>query len=213
MKRHLTWSDRFCLGVDQMVRALSHTTKTTGKKSPAHHTEEPILSEQDRKHSAALMRINHAGEICAQALYHGQGVVTRNADVQDKMQHAALEEGDHLAWCQERLVQLGSHASYLNSIWYAGSFCIGVIAGMAGDRYSLGFVAETERQVIKHLDKHLSLLPADDHKSREILRQMEMDEAKHRDDAIHYGAAELPMPVKAVMSLTSKVMVNTAYYL
>lgn len=211
--RHYTLADRICLGLDQAVRALANTTKTTGKSNPAAHLDEPSLTTTERKQSAALMRVNHAGEVCAQALYHSQGLVSKSQAVQDKMQHAALEEGDHLAWCESRLLQLGSHTSYLNPLWYAGSFCIGLIAGMAGDRLSLGFLAETERQVIKHLDKHLALLPEHDEKSRLILRQMEQDEAKHRDDAISFGAKELPKPIQVAMTFTSKIMVTTAYYI
>lgn len=159
------------------------------------------------------MRINHAGEICAQALYHGQGVASRADDIQAKLREAALEEGDHLVWCQTRLEELGSHTSYLNPLWYAGSFCIGLTAGMVGDRISLGFVAETERQVIKHLQGHLSQLPKQDERSQKILAQMADDEAKHRDEAIAAGAEELPKPIKKMMSWVSKIMVKTAYHM
>src|SRR4029078_1478386 len=149
-------------------------------------------TDAQRKQSAALMRVNHAGEVCAQALYHGQGVVSRTSQVQEKMQLAALEEGDHLHWCRQRLEELGSHTSYLNPLWYAGSFCIGMAAGMIGDKWSLGFVAETERQVIKHLEKHLKLLPAQDQRSYTVLERMEKDEAHHRDEAIAAGANDWP---------------------
>jgi ubiquinone biosynthesis monooxygenase Coq7 len=196
-----------------MVRALMDKTKTTGKPNPAKHIDEQPLSQAERERSAALMRINHAGEICAQALYHGQSAVSKSDTVHAKMQQAALEEGDHLRWCRERLLQLDSHTSYLNPLWYAGSFCIGMAAGMVGDAWSLGFVAETERQVIKHLDKHLHLLPKQDERSQKILMQMEADEAKHRDEAIQSGARELPVFVQKIMGLASKVMVKTSYYL
>lgn len=210
--RHYTLFDRICLGVDQAVRALSDNALTTGKPYPANRTDEQPLDDADRKHAAALMRINHTGEICAQALYHGQGVVSRSREIQEKMQEAAFEEGDHLAWCKKRLDELGSHTSYLNPLWYAGSFCIGMAAGMVGDKWSLGFVAETERQVIKHLEGHLETLPSQDVRSQKILQQMEIDEAKHRDEAIDSGAHELPGVVKKAMSLVSKVMVKTVYW-
>lgn len=211
--RQYTFFDRFCLGIDQVVRALTDHAKNTGKSHPAKKTAEHPLSSEQRKRSAAFMRINHAGEICAQALYHGQGVVSKSDEVQLKMQQAALEEGDHLTWCKQRLDELGSHTSYLNPLWYAGSFCIGMVAGMVGDQWSLGFVAETERQVIKHLQGHLEILPEADERSHKILAQMEKDEAKHRDEAIAAGARELPEIIKKTMSFTSKIMVNTAYYI
>ena len=209
-ERHYTFFDKLCLGLDQAVRALMDNAKTSGTPNPAKGTEENLLNEEERKHSAALMRINHAGEICAQALYHGQGIVSRSKDTQEKMQQAALEEGDHLTWCRERLGELGSHTSYLNPLWYAGSFCIGMVAGMIGDKWSLGFVVETERQVIKHLEGHLHLLPQKDQRSYKILTRMEQDEAKHRDEAIAAGAHELPDLIKKTMTLTAKIMVKTA---
>lgn len=211
--RHYTFLDKLCLGVDQAVRALIGTVKTSGSVYPGKNIEDSELNEAQRKHAAALMRINHAGEICAQALYHGQGVVSRSIEVQEKMHLAAIEEGDHLTWCQQRLNELGSHSSYLNPLWYAGSFCIGMVAGMVGDKWSLGFVAETERQVIAHLKNHLNTLPVEDKRSYSILQKMEADEAKHRDDAVSLGAKNLPSFIQKGMTLTSKVMVKTAYYI
>lgn len=211
--RHYSLLDKLCLGIDQAVRALADTTKTTGQVYPAKKVPEHSLTDAERKQSAALMRINHAGEICAQALYHGQGMVSRSNGVQAKMQQAALEEGDHLAWCKQRLDELGSHVSYANPLWYAGSFCIGMAAGMIGDQWSLGFVVETERQVIQHLQRHLHVLPKQDERSHAILVRMESDEAKHRDEALAAGARELPTLVQWIMKLTSKVMVKTAYYI
>jgi len=211
MERHYSLADKICLGLDSALRALHGKVKTTQAPYPARDCEEHPLTDEQRHHSAGLMRVNHAGEICAQALYHGQAVVSRSTHVQEKMQQAAIEEGDHLNWCQLRLDELGSHTSYLNPVWYAGSFCIGMVAGMIGDDWSLGFVAETEKQVIKHLDSHLHLLPQQDARSYKILQTMEQDEAKHRDEAIAAGARELPRIVKLVMSLVSKVMVKTAY--
>lgn len=210
--RQFNLIDRLCLSLDQAVRALQGSSHTTGAPYPAENCENPELSEKQRKHSAALMRINHAGEVCAQALYHGQGLVSKQPEVQEKMRIAAIEEGDHLNWCQRRLNELDSHTSYLNPIWYAGSFCIGMAAGMIGDKWSLGFLAETERQVIKHLAGHMQELQQQDSRSCTILERMETDEARHRDEAIHLGANELPAFIRRCMALTSKVMVKTAYW-
>jgi ubiquinone biosynthesis monooxygenase Coq7 len=210
--RSYTFLDRLCLGVDQAVRALADTSHAVGRSYPAKSLEKHSLSDAERKQSAALMRINHSGEICAQALYHGQAVVSKSHLVQQSMHQAALEEGDHLIWCKKRLDELGSHTSYLNPLWYTGSFCIGMVAGMIGDQWSLGFVAETERQVIKHLESHLHTLPKNDERSRHILSQMEKDETKHRDEALASGARQLPNLIRKLMTLTSKVMVKTAYW-
>lgn len=210
--RHYTFWDRICLGFDQALRSLADNAKTTGANYPGNGINEQMLDTEQRKQSAALMRINHAGEICAQALYHGQGVVSRSEEVQQKMHVAAIEEGDHLSWCRQRLTELGSHPSYLNPLWYAGSFCIGMVAGMIGDKWSLGFVAETETQVILHLQSHLHTLPANDQRSYAILQQMEADETRHRDEAVDLGANELPSVIRKGMALASKVMVKTAYW-
>lgn len=212
-KRHYTLLDKICLRVDQALRAVLANPKTSERIYPGKNQTENNLSLEQRKKAAALMRINHAGEVCAQALYHGQGLVSRRNDVKEKMQKAAIEEGDHLSWCQTRLVELGSHTSYLNPFWYAGSFAIGLTAGLVGDKWSLGFLAETENQVVHHLEKHLQQLPENDKRSYEILLKMHEDEAHHRDDAIHAGAAELPQWIKALMRLSSKVMVKTAYWI
>ena len=215
MSTHRDYSlfDKLCLSFDQTLRALTDNIATTGRKYPAQGIDEHPLDDTQRKHSAALMRINHTGEICAQALYHGQGLVSKSEAVQEKMQQAAIEEGDHLAWCKQRLDELGSHTSYLNPFFYTGSFCIGMLAGMIGDKWSLGFVVETERQVIKHLQGHLQLLPMQDERSYKILEKMGDDEAKHRDEAIAAGASELPDMIKSTMTLTSKLMVKTVYWI
>lgn len=213
VNRQYSLLDKLCIGIDQAIRTLTDNALTSGQVYPARAVAEEEMSDTERKHVAGLMRINHAGEVCAQALYHGQAVASRDNSVQQKMEQAALEEGDHLDWCKKRLDELGSHTSYLNPIWYAGSFCIGMAAGMVGDKWSLGFVAETERQVIKHLSSHMDLLPTQDQRSHTILERMERDEAHHRDEAIHAGAHELPGYIKSVMALTSKLMVKTAYYL
>jgi 3-demethoxyubiquinol 3-hydroxylase len=170
-----------------------------------------ILDAAEREHAAGLMRINHVGEVCAQALYQAQKLVTRNPEIQEMLNESAQEEMDHLAWCETRLKELGSHTSYLNPIWYAGSFAIGLVAGLAGDRWSLGFVAETEKQVENHLNSHLETLPLEDHRSRAIVDQMRMDEIEHGQSALNAGGEALPEPVKQVMQLASKIMTTTAY--
>lgn len=204
--------DKLILTLDQAVRTLGNNPKTSGQPYPASDKTENMGIEESN-HAAALMRINHTGEICAQGLYHGQALVSRTPEMQVQMQEAALEEGDHLAWCQQRIDELGSHTSYLNPLWYTGSLCIGLLAGMIGDKWSLGFVVETERQVILHLEKHLQALPEQDGISRQILERMEIDEAAHRDQAIASGAKELPDTIKKAMSLVSKIMVKTTYWI
>lgn len=204
--------DKLIIGFDQALRTLSNHADASGEAYPAENTPEQDMSEKERKHAAGLMRVNHAGEVCAQALYHGQAAGSRTLSVQENMQHAALEEGDHLNWCKRRLDELGSHTSYLNPLWYVGSFCIGMTAGMVGDKWSLGFVSETETQVIKHLTGHMAILPQQDERSYNVLKRMEADEARHRDMAIAHGAHDLPKMIKGVMALTSKIMVTSAYY-
>ncbi len=182
------------------------------RANPANNEPEVVLSPSEARHSAALMRINHVGEVCAQALYAGQALTGRKAEVREKMREAAAEEIDHLAWCNERLDSLGSHTSYLNPFWFAGSFALGVTAGLIGDRWSLGFVAETENQVVRHLDSHLKELSKHDLQSRAIVAQMREDEAAHATTAIASGASELPVPIKWAMKAMSKVMTSIAYY-
>ncbi len=211
--RRYSLLDQMCLGVDQALRAVFNNPRTTGRDYPAAHEKDAQMTDEQRKHSAALMRINHSGEVCAQALYHGQGIVSRSSLVKEKMEQASLEEGDHLAWCILRINELGGHASYLNLLWYIGSFSIGFTAGLVGDQWSLGFLAETENQVVKHLEKHLKLLPHEDKKSQHILKQMQLDESLHRDEAMKAGASALPLPIKKLMGLVSKVMVKTAYWI
>jgi ubiquinone biosynthesis monooxygenase Coq7 len=211
--RKYSIADWFCFGIDQAARAIWDNPKTTGRHYPAKSEMESVLTDEKRKHSAALMRINHAGEVCAQALYHGQGLASRSEAIKQKMQQAAIEEGDHLAWCRERLVELGSHTSYLNPVWYVGSWAIGLTAGLVGDKWSLGFLAETEKQVVEHLDNHLKNMAGEDQRSTRILQQMQADEAEHRDSAILAGAAALPVGVKKLMRVFSKIMVKVAYRL
>ena len=159
------------------------------------------------------MRVNHSGEVCAQALYHGQALTAKLPSVRIEMEHAAQEEEDHLAWCEDRLKELNSMPSLLNPVWYSLSFAMGAAAGIAGDKYSLGFVAETERQVSEHLLSHLSQLPEQDQRSKAILEQMNSDELQHRDTALEAGGVDLPKPVQILMTVISKTMTKTSYYI
>lgn len=212
--RQYSFLDHICIQVDQAVRAMAGKAATSGRSYPANSViEETPLTDIERKHVSGLMRVNHAGEVCAQALYHAQGLVSRRTETKEKMQTAMIEEGDHLAWCEKRLQELGSHVSYLNPVWYSGAFMIGLSAGLIGDAWSLGFLSETETQVVEHLENHLNLLPLHDKRSHVILEQMRNDEAEHREEAIEAGANELPRWIKKLMKLTSKVMVKTAYWL
>lgn len=211
--RHYSSLDTLLMQCDQALRAVFGKLPATGRANPAQHMREPELSPAEKKQSVALMRVNHAGEICAQALYQSQALVSRSANLRKQMQRAALEESDHLAWCQTRITELDGHVSYLNPLWYVGSLVIGTVAGMIGDQWSLGFLAETEQQVVEHLEKHLHRLPKADEKSACILNVMRADEQQHREEALHAGASVLPWPIKKAMSLTSKLMVNTAYWI
>lgn len=181
------------------------------RPNPAGDTPEVVLEDDERRHAAGLMRINHVGEVCAQALYVGQASVARDAGTRAHLLAAAQEETDHLAWCADRLRELDSRPSLLNPLWYAGSYAIGVLAGLRGDGWNLGFVVETERQVEAHLDEHLQSLPAADARSRAILRQMKVDEARHADNAEAAGARTLPPPIPRLMSFASKLMKAVAY--
>lgn len=170
------------------------------------------MDEAEKKHAAALMRINHTGEICAQALYQGQALTARDPLVQEKLKQAAWEETEHLAWTSKRVDELGSHLSVLNPLWYSGSLALGAVAGLLGDKWNLGFLAETERQVGAHLQSHLDSLPAQDAKSRAVVQQMYVDEVSHADMAIELGGEELPLPVKLAMRGMSVVMTKTVYW-
>ena len=169
------------------------------------------LDAVERKHAAGLMRVNHVGEVCAQALYQSQKLVARNPEIQEMLDHSGQEEMDHLAWCETRLQELGSHTSYLNPLWYAGSFAIGLAAGLAGDKWSLGFVTETEKQVENHLESHLEKLPKEDQRSRAIVDQMRVDEIAHGQAAKNAGGANLPEPIQKIMQAMSRIMTTTAY--
>jgi ubiquinone biosynthesis monooxygenase Coq7 len=174
---------------------------------------ESTLESADKSHIAALMRINHSGEVCAQALYHGQSFTSRNPATVAALQQASAEETEHLAWCEKRIADLGGRKSVLNPLWYVGSFALGSVAGTLGDKWNLGFLAETERQVGQHLKSHIDQLPEQDDKSRAILEQMHQDETHHAETAVQHGGADLPKPVKAIMALMSKAMTRTTYFL
>jgi len=201
------------MNFDQALRTVFGKPQVTERTPPDTDLQQSELSKEEARHVAGLMRINHAGEVCAQALYQGQALTAKLPNVREKMERAAQEENDHLAWCENRLKELGDHTSYLNPFWYGGSFAIGALAGLAGDKWSLGFVVETERQVVKHLDSHLQQIPAQDEKSRAILEQMKIDEGHHATVALQAGGAELPTPVKKLMQTTSKLMTRTTYWL
>jgi len=211
-ERAITPLDRLIHGLDQALHTTFGPAPMPSRPNPAAEKPEAELTAAERELAGRLMRINHAGEISAQALYQGQAATARLPNVRSKMEQAAIEENDHLAWTEERIRELGTHTSLLAPLWYAGSFAIGAFAGLAGDRWSLGFVVETERQVIRHLDSHLAQLPANDARDRAILEQMKDDEAKHATTALGAGAADLPGPIKALMRLTSKVMTRSAYW-
>lgn len=188
------------------------TEAKPSRERPDNAIKEDLIPETEKSKVAALMRINHVGEICAQALYSGQALTSRNPAIVEALKEAAAEETDHLAWCESRIQELGGRKSLLNPLWYAGSFSLGAVAGAIGDKWNLGFLAETEQQVSAHLSTHLAQLPAEDTKTRAIIEQMHTDESAHAEDAHNLGAAELPTPVKKMMKLSSKVMTKTAYY-
>ena len=204
-------ADRLLAVADHALRALTSTPQAA-RSVPSIAAAEPGLDAADRRLSGALMRVNHVGEVCAQALYSAQALVTRDPALRRHFEHAAGEETDHLAWTAERLRELGARPSLLNPLWYAGAFGVGLLAGRTGDATSLGFVVETERQVERHLDSHLDRLPVADLRSRAIVRQMKDDEAGHAVAAEQAGAAKLPLPVRWAMRLAARVMTTTAHY-
>lgn len=210
--RQYTGIDKFIHSFDQALRSLVPGTTSAQRENPSNHVETK-LDVSEARHVAGLMRVNHSGEVCAQALYHGQALTAKLPNVRREMQQAAIEEQDHLAWCEDRLKELESHTSLLNPVWYGLSFGMGAIAGIAGDKYSLGFVAETERQVSMHLQHHIRQLPEQDHRSRQILVQMNEDELQHRDTALNAGGVDLPVPVRLSMTAISKLMTKTSYFI
>ena len=211
--RQLTKTDQLLVQFDQSLRTLLGKAPSPQRPSPAAKIEDAQLSEQERRHAIGLMRVNHAGEVCAQALYQGQALTAKLPEVGKQMQHAAAEEVDHLAWCEERIHELGGRTSALNPVWYAMSFGIGAGAGLISDKLSLGFVAATEDQVCDHLQKHLQDLPTSDIKSRAIVEEMLVDEARHAETAIEAGGHHFPAPVKKLMTLVSSAMTTSSYRL
>jgi ubiquinone biosynthesis monooxygenase Coq7 len=212
-ERQLTPLDRLLVGANNALRTIAAPAGRPARENPATDIAETDLSDKQKTHAAGLMRVNHAGEVAAQALYQGHAMVARDPNIEQQMQRAANEEFDHLAWCEQRLTELNSRPSLLSPIWYSGAFAIGAASGILGDKWSLGFIAETEKQVCAHLDSHLEKLPDNDDKSRAIVKQMRDEEEEHGENAIEAGAAELPAPLQRLMQLTAKVMTNTAYRL
>ena len=212
-QRHYTPVDRLLLQADAALRTLLPFSGQPGRPSPAVVQPEAQLDEQQTQHIAGLMRINHTGEVCAQALYQGQALTAKLPQVRAAMEHAADEEIDHLAWCEQRIRQLGSQTSVLNPLFYGLSFGVGAVTGLVSDRVSLGFVAATVDQVVKHLDEHLQQIPENDEKSRAILQQMRKDEEQHATSALEAGGLRFPAPVKFGMTLLSKVMTKSVYRL
>ena len=199
--------------VDKGLKYSTQNYQTDRRPYPAEKVEQGSLNEFEKNHSAGLMRVNHSGEVCAQALYRGQAITAELIDTKDKMEQAASEELDHLSWCNKRLEELDSKPSLLNPIWYCMSFSIGAIAGLIGDKWSLGFVHETEEQVVKHLDGHLDKLSDKDLKTRSVIEQMRIDEERHSQDALEAGAEILPNEIKELMSKVAKVMTDSSYHI
>jgi 3-demethoxyubiquinol 3-hydroxylase len=204
--------DQLISELDRALRAVAGVARSS-RPSPSEGVTESELNAEERAQAAALMRVNHVGEVCAQALYQGQSLTARNEEAKSALLKAAHEEEDHLAWSADRIRELGGRLSLLNPLWYAGSFAIGAACGALGDRWNLAFLAETERQVEEHLSGHLEALPAEDRRTRSVVEAMRADEARHRNTAIQLGAAELPSAVKLAMRFASKVMTTVAYRL
>ena len=212
-ERQLTPVDRLLGGVGAFLRTVAAKPTRTTRDNPANDIDDVPMTVSERSHAAGLMRVNHAGEIAAQGLYQGHAAVARDPSIEQKMQRAADEELDHLAWCDERLQELGSSPSRLNPLWYGGAFLIGAASGMLGDRWSLGFIEETERQVVQHLSGHLDRLPENDARSRAIVHKMRDEEAMHGANAKDAGAHDLPLPIRRMMRLSARIMTGTAYWL
>lgn len=211
-QRDYTPADRLLMRLHQALSGAAPPTAGDTRPNPAGGLDDPPLDAEARRHAAGLMRVNHAGEVAAQALYQGHAAVARSPEVREHMLAAAAEERSHLAWCEDRLRELDSHPSRLDPLWYAGSFAIGAVAGLAGDRWSLGFVEETERQVSEHLAGHLEKLPEDDARSRAIVEAMRADEERHGAEAAAAGAHALPRPVRELMRAVARVMTRSAYW-
>lgn len=204
--------DRLIIEFDRALRTLLAPARSV-RPTPGSDLPDAVLDSAEQQHVLGLMRVNHCGEICAQALYQGQALTSRDPEVREALRHAADEETEHLAWTEQRIAELGGRKSLFNPLWYVGSLSLGVAAGVLGDRWNLGFLAETERQVEAHLDSHLAALPEQDARSRAIVDQMRIDEIKHAEMAVDFGAAELPLPVRTAMKLMGRVMTTAAYRL
>ena len=211
-KRRLSPLDKLLAGASNALRTVAAPAGRPMRRNPAENIDDADLNLKQRAHAAGLMRVNHAGEVAAQALYRGHATVAKNKNIEDQMKRAADEEFDHLAWCEQRIHELGYKPSRLSPLWYAGAYTIGAASGVLGDKWSLGFIDETEKQVCSHLESHLEQLPVEDAKSRAIVKQMRDEEYEHGENAIEAGAAELPPPVTRLMRATAKVMTNTAYW-
>lgn len=212
--RQFTFIDKIIDNVDAAIQTLTPPKQRSVQRAyPDEGIDETELTQSQKRHIAGLMRVNHSGEVCAQALYQGQAMTAQLTEVRDKMNQAAAEEIEHLAWCEKRLEELSSAPSLLNPLWYTGSLTIGAIAGLIGDKWSLGFVVETERQVTTHLASHIAQLPKEDIKTLAVLEQMKQDETEHAETAYAAGGAELPDGVRWLMKQISKIMTNTSYYL
>lgn len=205
--------DNLLINLDQAIRTVFGRPQTTGRGNPAGNAEETDLLPADQQQSARLLRVNHCGEICAQALYQGQALTARNEAVRERLEQAAAEESDHLDWCAARLRELDDHTSLLNPLFYAGSFAVGTLSGTLGDRWNLGFLAETEHQVVRHLETHLERMSSQDHKSRAILEAMKDDEDHHATMAREAGGARLPLPARLLMQAAAKLMTKTTYWI
>jgi len=203
--------DQLIIGFDKALRTVFANAHTV-RPVPGESQPEAELSDEEKRLAAGLMRVNHCGEICAQALYQGQALMSKDEGIKRALEGAAHEETEHLAWTERRIAELGGRKSLLNPLWYGGSLAIGVLVARFGDGVNLGFLAETERQVEAHLKSHLERLPAQDLRSREIVEQMKVDEVAHAETALNLGAIELPAPVKAAMKATSKIMTSVAYW-
>lgn len=213
MTQNRTLLDELILTFDNSLRAVLGSTPAASRTNPAKNIPDANFTDAEKKHIIGLLRVDHVGEICAQALYQGQALMARSDKIKTQLYQAADEENDHLYWCAERLKELHGRVSYLNPLWYVGSFCIGTAAAAFGDQISLGFLVETEQQVSKHLTEHLEQLPTNDKKSRAILNTMHSDEQQHATTAVKAGAADLPLPIKLLMGLMSKIMTKTAYWI
>lgn len=211
-QRQLSPLDKLLAGANNALRTVAAPAGRPARETPSSGIEDSELNAQQKRHAAGLMRVNHAGEVAAQALYQGHASVARDKNIEDQMKRAADEEFDHLAWCEQRIHELGYEPSRLSPLWYAGAYAIGAASGVMGDKWSLGFIAETEKQVCSHLDSHLDHLPDEDRKSRAIVEQMRDEEEEHGENAVDAGAAELPRPIVHLMRATAKVMTKMAYW-